>query len=253
MNHNAVKVSIHLCTYNRASFIEEAIQSILKQTFSNWELLILDDASTDNTQGLVTPFLSDPRIMYIKNPTNLGITKNRNKALSLSQGQYIAVLDSDDVWLEPTKLEKQVAFLEQHPDHALVGTNIHIIDEHGALLKKVQYAQNDASIRNRLLIKNQFCHSSVMYRKDLALQLSGYDENLMIWEDYDLWLRLGLTYKLANLPMISTAYRRHSNQSDSTKHRAALRFLSVIIAKYKNNYRHPLVAQLVQTLRILRG
>ena len=243
------KVSIQMCTYNRAHFIKQAIKSILAQNFSDWELIILDDSSTDNTKEIITPFLSDARIRYIRNELNLGITKNRNKILSVSRGEYIAVLDSDDFWINSSKLEKQVEFLEQNTKYALVGTNMQIVDEEGHPTNKIYYAENDKNIRSRILIKNQFCHSSVLYRKNNFT----YDESLSIWEDYDLWLRIGLENKFANLPIFGVAYRRHSTQSDSQKRKESLKSLDGIIKKYKNNYPNYFLAYFVQIIRKFRG
>lgn len=247
------KVSIQMCTYNRAHFIKQAIQSVLSQTFSNWELLIIDDASTDNTKEVVASCPPDTRIKYVENESNLGITKNRNKCLNLSQGEYIAVLDSDDYWLDRTKLEKQVEFLDKNPSYALVGTNMQIVDENNNIIRRAFYQRDDALIKSGILTKNQFCHSSVLYRKKIVKELGGYDESLVIWEDYDLWLRIGINSKFDNLSLISTAYRKHENQSDSKKRKESLKFLSEIIEKYKDDYPNYFIARLVQFLRILRG
>ena len=102
-------VSVVIPTFNRQAFIGEAIESVQKQTFSDWEMLIVDDASTDNTESIVKEYVQkDPRIKYYKNEKNLGIAKTRNKCLELSQGKYIAPLDSDDIWLDENKIRDQV-------------------------------------------------------------------------------------------------------------------------------------------------
>lgn len=246
------KISIHMCTYNRAHFIQQAINSVLKQTYTNWELLILDDASTDNTESIILPYLKDSRIRYIKNEKNLGITKNRNKALSLSTGEYIAVLDSDDVWVDKEKLSKQISFLNQNEDYALVGTNMEIIDSENKKITDKKYETENTDIKNNLLIKNQFCHSSVLYRTKIVKDMDGYDESLMSWEDYDLWLRLGKKYKLANLDIISTSYRIHPNQSNSRKMFKALKCLQEIINNHRNSYTNYRIAIFVNFLRKIR-
>jgi glycosyltransferase involved in cell wall biosynthesis len=245
------QLTIHMLTYNRAHFIKQAIDSVLSQTFQDFELLILDDASTDNTSELIQPYLIDSRIKYIKNEQNLGITKNRNKALSLSQGEYIAVLDSDDYWTDNNKLQKQINFLNKDNDHVLVGTNIIIVDENNNLIKKVKYPSSNFTIKKLLLIKNLFCHSSVIYRKKEILDLGCYDENLSIWEDYDLWLKIGLKYKFANLNIFTTAYRRHGNQSNSEKKQIGRDAQIYIINKYKKDYNGYMVAKIVNKLRNL--
>lgn len=241
-----------MCTYNRAQYIEQAIQSVLIQTFNDWELIILDDASTDNTEELVKKYTEkDNRIKYHKNNINLGITRNRNKSLSLSQGEYIAVLDSDDYWIEKQKLEEQVNFLDKHIDYCLVGTNFIRVDEKYIFggYKKIQYPLNNFLIRNVLLLQNFFCHSSVMYRKQEILSIGGYDNSLPIWEDYDLWLRVGISFKFANINMFSTAYRVHNQQSGKNKLEICQISQQMIIDKYKNDYNFYYLANILNKLR----
>ena len=104
-------VSIIMPSYNTAKYIEESIKSVLAQTYMNWELLIVDDCSTDNTDEIVQPFLSDKRVKYLKNEKNSGAAISRNRALREAKGKWIAFLDSDDLWM-PEKLEKQIAFMK---------------------------------------------------------------------------------------------------------------------------------------------
>lgn len=120
-------VSIIMPSYNTGRFIKESIESVLAQTYQNWELLIVDDCSTDNTDEVVKPFLVDPRIFYIKNEKNSGAAVSRNRALREAKGKWIAFLDSDDLW-EPEKLEKQIVFMEKHGYHFSY-TNYIEIDE----------------------------------------------------------------------------------------------------------------------------
>ncbi|MBC7766807.1 glycosyltransferase [Arenimonas sp.] len=241
-----------MCTYNRAHFIKQAIDSVLSQTFQDWELLIVDDCSTDNTKKIISTY-SDDRIRYIQNPENLGITENRNKALSLSTGEYVAVLDSDDYWIDTNKLSLQNDFLDQNNNYALIGSNMIIVDEQGKTIKKVTYPYVNFLIKNLLLMKNLFCHSSVLYRKQEILNLGGYDVTLPIWEDYDMWLKIGLKYKLANLSQYTTAYRKHTNQSNSIKIKIGKDTQKFIIEKYKKSYLGYNFSKTLNTLRnILR-
>lgn len=250
--HPTPKISIQMCTYNRAYFIDKAINSVLSQTFQDWELLILDDKSTDNTEEIISKYLDDPRIRYIKNEENLGITKNRNKALTLSQGEYIAVLDSDDYWIDNTKLERQINFLNKHPDYVLVGTNFIVVDKNNNEINTSRYIFKNLYIRNLLIIKNPFCHSSVLYRKREIIDEGAYDEDLPIWEDYDLWLKLGIKYKLDKLKIYTTAYRVHDNQSNKEKMKVAKNTQKFIIDKYRKNYKGYLLAKIVDKLRNIR-
>ncbi len=249
---NEPLVSIMMTTYNRAPLISEAIESVLMQTYQNWELIILDDASTDNTRDVVERWLDkDSRIIYLPSSINLGISKNRNRGFLTSLGKYIAVLDSDDYWIDPKKLTKQVDFLEKNPEYAVVGTNVAVVyDTANTPTAEFIYTKNDSDIRSRMLWRNQFTHSSVLIRRQ-SLSDKPYDESLPLWEDYDLILRLGQVGKLANLPDKMTAYRRHSsNISKTTRHNGAKVHLS-IIRKYRNSYPGYLPALIKGYLRLI--
>src|SRR5574344_2461092 len=121
-------ISIIICTYNRADLLPKAIASVLSQSYQDFELIIIDDASTDNTKDVIP---NDDRIKYYKNEVNLGISKSRNLGVSLSCGQYIAMLDSDDYWLDNNKLQKQLEVINQDSKIGLVGTGIILVDEQG--------------------------------------------------------------------------------------------------------------------------
>src|SRR5258708_3974332 len=116
-------VSIVMSTYNNASFIEEAIESVVKQNYTFWEFIIINDASTDDTHKILKKWSTrESRIKYLINKQNQGLTKNLIKAINLSHGKYIAIIDGDDVWSSKKKLEKQVEFLDKNSEYALVGT-----------------------------------------------------------------------------------------------------------------------------------
>lgn len=250
---NSPLVSIMMTSYNRADLIGAAIQSVLSQTYQNWELLILDDASTDDTATVVATIAdNDPRIIYSPIPKNLGITKNRNRGFALAKGKYVAVLDCDDVWSHQDKLTKQVNFLETHPEHSLVGTDVIVIDRNGVKTKELHYAHTDADIRPKMLMRNQFTHSAVLMRRSSLPLPRPYDESgvVSIWEDYDLFLRLGLVGQLANLPEIMTSYRWHGgNISKAQKKNGAWAHLK-IIKRYKNDYPNYWLAYIKGLLRL---
>ena len=248
---NNPQVTIMMTTYNRGEYITAAIDSVLQQTYQDWELLVLDDASTDNTKGLILRYSNDPRVVYVPSSTNLGITKNRNRGFILAKGKYIAVLDSDDLWIDPDKLTKQVQFLETNPDYVIVGSNVKVINNAGANIGNFIYATEDAEIRRRLLLRNQFTHSSLLLRSDAFNQFAPYDNSLPIWEDYELVLRLGQKGKLANLSEEMTAYRKHSNNiSKTARQKGALTHLS-IIKKYRDSYPYYHLALLKSYVRFL--
>src|SRR3989344_4964531 len=243
-------ISIIILTYNRAGFISEAIKSALEQSFSDWELIIIDDASQDNTREIAEDYAKkDSRIKYFRNDEHLRISKSRNKALGLARGEYIAVLDSDDVWSDRDKLKKQYEFLERNKDYVLVGGGVIVIDEHGKETRRYFNRESDENIRGKILFQNQFAHSSAMFKRDAALKVGGYDENLNIGEDYDLWLKLGTLGKMANLKEYLLKYRVHSGNV-TLKRVEALKNNIAIIRKYKDRYPNYYLAYMRRALRL---
>jgi glycosyltransferase involved in cell wall biosynthesis len=210
-------VSINLVTHNRAKYLSEALHSVMAQTYSDWELIIIDDASSDNTAQILVPFLSDRRIRYYLVAKQKNIAAVRNLALAKSAGKYLAVLDSDDLWSSSAKLAQQVEFLERHQEVILVGTAAIRIDESGREQGRVYKPTEDVAIRRDWFAKNPFFHSSVMYRLAEAKKLGGYDENIRFGEDLDLWLRLGEVGQLYNLHEILIKYRTHQD-NEAAKH-----------------------------------
>ena len=248
------QISIITVTRNRAGFISKAIKSAQKQGFSNWELLVLDDDSNDETGAIIEAFTAkDRRIRYYKNSPFLGISRNRNLGLSLAKGKYIAVLDSDDEWIDKDKLQKQFDFLENNPDYVLIGSNIKIIDEKGNFIKNTDFAIEDMDIRKKILISNQIPHSSVLYRKDLAEKIGGYDNKLSCVEDFDLFLKLGLIGKLKNLKEITTSYTRHLKGTSYTRKLTMAWNHFVIVFKNLGKYPNWVHAIFWAKLRILKN
>lgn len=244
-----MKISIITITYNRANYIKEAIDSVLAQTFQDLEFIILDDFSDDNTENIIKNY-SDDRIKYFKNDRQLGITKSRNKALNLCCGEYIAILDSDDIWCDRDKLQKQIDFLENNPDHALIGTNAIFIDDRGGSIKKSKVKLNDKNIRNVILLRNQFFHSSVLFSRKAIESLGFYDEALKIGEDYDLFLRFGQKYKFANIRDYCIKYRVHNNSICVSDKINGAKFTHRIIKKYRTYYPNFFFALIKSYLRI---
>src|SRR3989344_2599957 len=244
-------ISIIILTYNRAGFISEAIESALEQSFPDWELIVIDDASEDNTREIVEEYIvRDSRIKYFRNDEHLRISKSRNKALSLALGEYVAVLDSDDVWSDRDKLKKQYGFLEGNKDYVLIGGGVIVIDEYGKEIRRYFNRESDENIRGKILFQNQFAHSSVMFRREAALKAGGYDENLNIGEDYDLWLRLGVVGKMANLKEDLLKYRVHGGNI-TLRRIEALKNNIAIIKKYKDRYPNYYLAYARRWLRVL--
>lgn len=230
------KVTIIIPTYNRADLLPFAVKSVLSQTFADFELLILDDASTDNTQTIAESFLSDPRVRIVRHPKNIGITANRNYGLSIAKGTYIAMLDSDDVWLNNNKIARQVEILESHPQIGIVGTYGKKINIDGREMGEITSKAADLSIRHRMMYQNQFIQSSVVIRKEALDAVGWYDEKMPIWEDYELWLRLGEQYQFRNIPEFMTGYREHSGNITKESKEKSIEAYWIIYKLYRKKY-----------------
>lgn len=180
------KVSIIMAAYNAEKYIKYAIDSVINQTYNNWELIICDDCSTDNTHDIVKEYsLIDSRIKLIRNEKNSRQSKSRNNAFEKSDGQYIAILDADDS-IHEDKIKKQVLFLENNPQYSFVGTNAYIIDDNNKItgtIKKLSNPKESTVIRNK-----GFVYSSIMVRRDVFEKIEGYTVSSITktGEDYDL-------------------------------------------------------------------
>ncbi|MFA5934681.1 MAG: glycosyltransferase [Candidatus Paceibacterota bacterium] len=248
------KISIIIITRNRANFVARAIESAQKQNFTDWELLILDDDSNDNTKTIIETYINkDSRIKYHKNSPALGISKNRNKGVSLSRGEYIAMLDSDDYWIDNNKLQKQIEILEKNKNIGLIGSNIICVDKEDKKLNKSNYKTKSEDIKQKILINNQFAQSSIVFRKDILNQVGGYNEKLDVCEDLDLWLKIGRFCDFANIKDVTTAYMVHPGGiSKQRKFKMAKNMLDIIEIN-KNYYPNYIIAKIIAILRILKS
>ncbi|MDX6511406.1 MAG: hypothetical protein QOE36_910 [Gaiellaceae bacterium] len=198
-------VTVLMAVHEGERHLRESIESILGQTFRDFELLVVDDASTDGTAAVLAGY-DDPRIRTVRNPENLGLTRSLNRGLEQARGRLVARQDADDV-SEPPRLERQVAFLEANPDVPLVASAYLRIDDSGAEVGPRPVPCDPRSIRRRLLLLNAFAHSSVVFRREAVEALGGYREAFPFAQDYDLWSRLARTAPLAALPEPLVRYR----------------------------------------------
>lgn len=208
---NTPQVTVLIPVYNRAQYVGAAIDSILAQQFTNFELLLIDDGSTDESLEILQSYAIDPRVRILCNERNLGIPGTRNKGVALARGEYVAMLDSDD-YAYPTRLGRQVEFLDRHPDYALVGTWTAGMNDRGQPLRKLRLLPvSPEEVRARLLFQCCPAQSSIMARTQL-LQQYGYHEDYSVSSDYDLWVRLSQRYQLGNLPTVLVRSRMHKNR-----------------------------------------
>lgn len=185
--NSAPLVSVIMSVYkpNRELF-PMAVNSILEQTFTDFEFIIVDDGNSKTDSQYIRDICRDNRFKIHKNHQNLGLTKSLNIAFFIARGVYIARQDADDVSF-PTRFEKQVSFFEKRPDVGLLGTNYQLKNDHGEVL---DYSVSSKSILIQLMYKNPFCHSSVMFRREFVAMCGGYNEAYIRSQDFELWLRL---------------------------------------------------------------
>ena len=200
------KTSVIMSVYNGEKYLREAIECILNQTFTDFEFIIVNDGSTDNSLEIILSY-SDERIKIINNEKNIGLTKSLNKALKQARGEYIARQDADDISL-PNRFEEQIMYLEKHPEVVLLGTNAYRIDENGKIIEK-KVALAKPSLKD-LFKENQFNHGSVMFKKEVIDKIGVYNELFTYSQDYELWLRIAKRCKVRNLTQRLYKLRSHS-------------------------------------------
>jgi len=200
------KMSIVMAVYNGKKYLKDAIDSVLQQSFTNYEFIIVDDCSTDSTPSIISLY-NDNRIRYIRNKENLGQTPSLNIALKISKGKYIARIDGDDIYIQD-KLKIQYYFMEKNPDVAVCGTAGERIDENGNQSGFRLYPQDPKDIYFRIFYQSPINHVSVIMRRSVVIDNGGYDEKYPYCADFALWSKLiKNNYKIVNLPNLLVQYR----------------------------------------------
>ena len=245
------RVTVLMPVYNAAPFVQAAIDSILSQSFKAFELLIIDDASTDETADIVRKF-KDPRINFITNDKNMGIAATLNRGLDRSNGEYIARMDADDISF-PDRLKRQVDFLNKNPEVAVVGSWVNFIGIYSGA--KVRMPWGPACVRAHLCLGNPLCHPAVMIRKTVLDEYKmRYDEQYSRSEDYDLWSRIGEYAGLDNIPEVLLAYRVHNKSvSLAFSHEMNAQELDLLNRELNKIGIEPSKAQLAFHAKIIRG
>lgn len=225
------KVSVITTVYNCDKFIAQSVKSILNQSFRDFEYIIVNDGSTDNTSEIVQKLaLSDNRIVFIDNKLNLGRVPSLNTSLKIAKGKYIAIQDADDLSL-PERLEKQVAFLDKNPDHVLVGSNIIVMDENEKFISQPLRPLNSPEAKFNLLFRCTFANPSIVFRKEvIEKQELKYEDNFIHAEDFKIISLINRYGKVCNLEEVLVKYRKHSF-NNSTVYSGIVADGSAIIAK----------------------
>ncbi len=209
------KVTVLMSIYNGEKYLSEAIDSILAQTFSDFEFLIIDDASTDKTSSILVDYQKqDKRIRVVTNSNNIGLTRSLNIGIGLAQGMYIARMDADDISLPP-RLEKQVLFLDNNPEYAVVGSWFIRVAKGQEVVE--QRPSDYRHIASKLFYGNPIAHPTVMFVKAIVISVGGYNEKYRTAQDYGLWWSLVGKHRLTNIPEVLLKYRQHEEMVSVTK------------------------------------
>ncbi len=208
-------VTVLTPAYNVEKYISEAIESILKQSYSNFEFIIIDDKSTDNTSKIIKEYKQrDSRIKLIFNKENLKLSRTLNKGLNIAQGKYIIRFDADDISY-PTRIEKQVKLMETKDDVGISGGTMVIINSSGRTIGKREYHLTDKKIRSKIFRYSPFCHPAIIIRRSVLRKSGLYNPDFNPAEDYELYFRIGKHAKFANLPDKLIKYRILDNSMTS--------------------------------------
>ncbi|BCW98659.1 MAG: hypothetical protein KatS3mg024_1486 [Armatimonadota bacterium] len=225
------RVSVIMAAHNAGRFVAEAVESILRQTTPDWELIVVDDASTDDTPEVLRRF-DDPRISILRNDENSGPAVSRNRALQAAQGEYVAILDADDVAL-PQRLEKQVRFLDGHGEVSAVGSWAEKIDETGRVLEHWKTPIHPAQLDFVMTHTCPLLHPSATARTDAVRSIGGYDPAYPCAQDYDLWVRLALQgHGFACVPEILIRYRSSPGQISTARRAEQARYATRAAERY---------------------
>jgi len=231
-------VSVIMPTYNRRKLLERAVDSVLSQTLTDFEFIIVNDASTDDTKVFLDGLAKkDARVRPIHHEKNYypDISRTLNEAMKIAQGTYIARLDDDDYWCDAEKLSKQVAFFDSHPDFVLTGRGTIVIDENDKERFRYLKPEDDATIRNKALFANPFTHSTVMFRREVALAAGGYGD-FKNAEDWDLWLRMGQRGRLYNFQEYFVRYLLTDKSKTVLFKRSQADEILHIVASHRKEY-----------------
>ena len=213
-------VSIVMAAKNYARFLPQAVRSVFAQTYADWELVVIDDGSTDDTPSAVRPFLADARVTYVRSDV-LGQSRAKNLGVRLSRGAFVAFLDADDAWL-PTKLEKQVALFAANPELGVAFSKRWLIDEAGNRLPTPIANPPRGRVADAIFVRNFVCFSSAVVRRELFDRVGGFDPMRDLSIDYDLWLRAAPHYDFDFVDEELVLYRTgHGNLSQKLSDRIA--------------------------------
>jgi glycosyltransferase involved in cell wall biosynthesis len=221
------KISVVMAVYNGGDYLAESIESILQQSFCDFELIVVDDGSTDRTAEIIHSYARADRRVVAVYQQNKGQTRALNYGIRLARGKYIARQDADDVSL-PIRLERQHAFLEANPEYFLLGGQWSFMDDQGEPLPShlTQWCQGSSTLKRVLSFYNPFCHSAACFRNDIEKIKGYYREDFRFAQDYELWTRIAKSYKVENLDEMLVKVRLQQNRV-SVQHQRRQRYFAM--------------------------
>lgn len=203
--------------YNAEKYLETAIESILNQTFREYEFIIVDDHSSDSSWEIIKTYTKrDKRIVPLRNEQNLRTTRSLNRGLKIAKGKYIARMDADD-WSYPYRLQKQFEFMEKNPDMGVSGGAVEICNKDLKVKNVRKYPLSDTQARKIIFRYSPFAHPATIWRKSDIQKVGGYNERIPLSQDLDLYFRIGNICKFANLPDVLLKLRTHNDSSSIVK------------------------------------
>ena len=236
------QISVIMPVYNGEKYLREALESILNQTFKDFEFIIINDGSTDKTLETIQSF-TDPRIKLITQE-NRGIIYSLNKGITESRGKYIARMDADDISL-PERLEKEYRFLEQNPNYGIVGTTFLIINKNNQVIGVNAVLLENEDLEKEIIIETTFGHGTVMMRKSVLDTVGYYNPKALHAEDFDLWTRFAEKSKMANLSEVLYLWRDNpqgiSRTKNLTQSKNAQKIQEIQIYKFANLNRQKII------------
>lgn len=219
------RVSVVMSVYNGQKYLKESIESILNQTYKDFEFVIINDGSNDNSKKIIESF-SNKRIMLISRE-NKGLIFSLNQAIGVAKGQYLARMDADDI-SDPTRFQKQVEFMDAHPDVALCGTWAKIINQAGHVVGQYKTPTASTQIRRAILFHNPFIHPTVMFRRSIINEIGNYNPHFKNIEDYELWTRIVYKYNTANIGEFLISYRT-TKESITQSKKTQMRLKGILV------------------------
>lgn len=232
------KVSVIMSVYNGSAYLKQALESVLDQTFSDFEFLITDDGSTDESPKILDEYAAKDARVKVFYQKNIGLTKTLNNSIKKAGGIYIARMDSDDISL-PNRLAEEVKFLDAHSEVAVVSCFAKVIDDEGKEIGEHCPGVTHSEIKKLIFFSGQLCHPAVMFRKDAFLALGGFNESFRYAQDLELWFKFIAKYKVANIPKFLFLWRKTAGGIGVAKLKEQRRFAQLAKRQAVKNKLYP--------------